>query len=294
MAEDMGSTVPRRQLGRVLRQLRTEARMTLDGVAEELECSRQKLWRIETGIGPVRAVDVKGLCDLYGVRPELREALIGLAGETRARGWWHAYGDTIPEWFQLYVGLENAASRLRFFKNTLVPGILQSRDYAHGVYQVDQPNMSEEDRQRAVEIRLRRQSLLSRRLPKAPETQVILCESVLLRPVGTNAAMAEQLHHLLATSELPNVSVRVVPLAAGPHHGAVGGEFVLLDFPPGSRATPEPPIVYCESWTGALYLDRPEEYAAYEKVWSSLTALALDEGQSRQLIHKIIGEVHRG
>ncbi|MBO4204830.1 helix-turn-helix domain-containing protein [Micromonospora echinofusca] len=294
MADDAGSTVPRRQLGRMLRQLRAEARMTLDGVAEELECSRQKLWRIETGIGPVRAVDVKGLCDLYGVRPELREALIALAGETRARGWWHAYGDTIPEWFQLYVGLENAAAHLRFFKNTLVPGIFQSRDYAHGVYQVDQPDMSEEDRQRAVEIRLRRQSLLSRRLPRAPETQVILCESVLLRPVGDQATMTGQLRRLLADSELPNVSIRVLPLAAGPHHGTVAGEFVMLEFPTGNRTTSEPPIVYSESVTGALYLDRPAEFATYENVWASLTALALDEGQSRQLINKIIGEVHHG
>ena len=156
--EDMGSTVPRRQLGRMLRQLRTEAGVTLDGVAEALECSRQKVWRIESGLGSVRSLDVKAMCQLYDVTPELVAALVGLAGETKAKGWWHAYGDAIPEWFELYVGLEAAASRLRFFKDTLVPGLLQSRDYALGMYRIDQPEMSEEDRERAVEVRLQRQS----------------------------------------------------------------------------------------------------------------------------------------
>jgi hypothetical protein len=90
------------------------------------------------------------------------------------------------------------------------------------------------------------------------------------------------------------VSIRVVPLAAGPHQGSVAGSFVMLDFPPGNQTTPEPPVVYCESWTGALYLDRAEEIAAYEKIWTSLDAVTLDEGQSRHLIGKIIGEVHHG
>lgn len=181
-----------------------------------------------------------------------------------------------------------------FFKNSLVPGILQSRDYARGIYRIDQPDMSEDDRERAVELRLQRQSLLTRRLPKAPQVQVVLCESVLLRPVSDSATMAGQLRHLLTTTSMPNISVRVLPLIAGPHHGTVAGEFVLLDFPPGNRSTPEPPVVYSEAITGALYLDRPNEFATYEKVWSSLLSLALDEGQSFQLINKIIGEVHHG
>ncbi|GIJ40413.1 helix-turn-helix domain-containing protein [Micromonospora andamanensis] len=294
MADDMGSTVPRRQLGRALRDLRTEAGVTLDAAAEALECSRQKVWRIESGLGSVRGVDVRAMCELYAARGELTRALTALAGETKAKGWWHAYGDAIPDWFELYVGLESAASRLRFYKNSLVPGIFQTRDYARGIYRIDQPDMTDDDRERAVDLRLQRQSLLTRRLPKAPQVQVVLCESVLLRPVSTPAVTAQQLKHLHEIGRLPNVSIRFLPLTAGPHHGAVGGEFVMLDFPLGNRSTPEPSVVYCESWTGALYLDRPAEFAAYEKVWSSLLRLALDEEQSRQLIDKIIGEVHHG
>ncbi|GLY24538.1 helix-turn-helix transcriptional regulator [Micromonospora sp. NBRC 101691] len=294
MAEDMGSTVPRRQLGRALRQLRTEAGVTLDAAAEALECSRQKVWRVESGLGSVRSVDVRAMCQLYDANPELTGALAALASETKAKGWWHAYGDAVPDWFELYVGLESAASRLRFYKNTLVPGLLQTRRYALGVYQVDQPEMTDEDRELAVELRLQRQSLLTRRLPRAPRVQVTLCESVLLRPIADAAVMTEQLRHLLEVTDLPNVSIRILPLAAGPHLGAVGGEFVMLEFPPGNRSTPEPPVVYCESWTGALYLDRPAEFAAYEKVWSSLGRLAFDEGQSKNVITKILGEIHHG
>ncbi len=109
MAEDMGSTVPRRQLGRTLRDLRTEAGITLDAAAEALECSRQKVWRIESGLGSVRGVDVRAMCELYGARGDLTRALMAVAAETKAKGWWHAYGDAIPDWFELYVGLESAA-----------------------------------------------------------------------------------------------------------------------------------------------------------------------------------------
>ena len=135
----MGSTVPRRQLGRALRDLRTEARMTLDGAAEALQCSRQKMWRIETGLGPVRGVDVEAMCELYGATPELTSALIALAGETKAKGWWHSYGDAIPEWFELYVGLESAASQLRCYDDTSGPGCFRRRGYARGVYRIASP-----------------------------------------------------------------------------------------------------------------------------------------------------------
>ncbi|MGS2617516.1 helix-turn-helix domain-containing protein [Micromonospora sp. LZ34] len=293
MADDMGSTVPRRQLGRALRELRTEARMTLDGAAEALQCSRQKMWRIESGLGPVRSIDVKAMCELYGATPELTGALIGLASETKAKGWWHAYGLAIPDWFEMYVGLESAASRLRGYDESLVPGLLQVPAYTRGVYQ-NRLDMSEEEFEQVLEVRRQRQGLLTRKLPKAPRLESVLSEAVLLRRVGGRAAMAAQLDHLLDIAGLPNVSIRVLPLAAGAQYGALAGTFMMLDFPPGNRTTPEPSVVYCESLTGALYLDRAEELGTYERVWSSLDALALDEGESRQLINKIIGEVHHG
>ena len=141
------------------------------------------------------------------------------------------------------------------------------------MYRIDQPEMSDEGRERAVEVRLQRQSLLTRRLPPAPNVDIVLSEAVLLQPVCDRFVMVGQLRHLTEVADLPNVSVRVLPLAAGPHHGTVAGGFVLLDFPSGNRNTPEPSIVYSESLTGALYLDRAAEYAAYEKVWASLSPM---------------------
>ncbi|MGN9806449.1 helix-turn-helix domain-containing protein [Micromonospora sp. L32] len=291
MTEDVGSTVPRRQLGRLLRQFRTEAGVTLDAAAEALEYSRQKIWRIESGLGPVRVLDVKAMCELYHVSPEMTEAMRGLAAETKSKGWWHAYGDAVPSWFELYVGLESAASRLRGYDESLIPGILQTKEYAHSLYRLGR-TLSDEERERAVQVRLQRQALLMRRLPAAPRLESVLSEAVLRRIVGSPAVMTAQLDHLLKLSDLPNVSVKVLPLAAGPQPGAVAGTFMILDFPPtkGGRAAPEPSVVYSESLTGALYLDKPDELAAYERVWKGLDALALGEAESKDMIKRITGE----
>ncbi|MFJ5544996.1 helix-turn-helix domain-containing protein [Micromonospora chalcea] len=292
MAEDIGSTVPRRQLGRLLRQFRNEAGVTLDAAAEALEYSRQKIWRIECGLGSVRVLDVKAMCELYGVSAEMTEAMRGLAAETKSKGWWHAYGDAVPSWFELYVGLESAASCLRGYDETLIPGILQTKKYAQALYRLG-GTLGDEERERAVQVRLQRQALLVRRLPAAPRLNSVLSESVLRRIVGGRAVMTAQLDHLQKLSELPNVTVRVLPLEVGPQPGAVAGTFMILDFPAtkGGRATPEPSIVYSESLTGALYLDKPEELAAYERVWKGLEELALDEAESKDMIKRLAGEM---
>ncbi|WP_442931211.1 helix-turn-helix domain-containing protein [Micromonospora sp. NBC_00389] len=292
MAEDIGSTVPRRQLGRLLRQYRNEAGVTLDAAAEALEYSRQKIWRIECGTGSVRVLDVKAMCDLYGVSPEMTEAMRGLAVETKSKGWWHAYGDAVPSWFELYVGLESAASRLRGYDESLIPGILQTRAYADALFRLGRM-LSDDEREQAVEVRLQRQALLTRRLPAAPRLEAVLSEAVLRRTVGGQTTMAAQLDHVLKLAELPTVSVRVLPLAAGPQPGAVAGTFMILDFPPGNggRAVPEPSVVYSESLTGALYLDKPDELAAYERVWRGLDSLSLHEAESKDMIKRITGEI---
>ncbi|MEV6705705.1 helix-turn-helix domain-containing protein [Micromonospora wenchangensis] len=293
MVEATGSSVPRRHLGRVLRELRIEACMTLDAAAEALECSRHKMWRIESGLGMVRAVDVRAMCELYGARRALTAALVALAGETRGRGWWHAYGDPVPEWFDLYGGLESAASRLREHAGALVPALLQTPAYAAATCP-HRPGATGEEREQPVEARLRRQDLLRRRLPRPPRYEVLLAEAVLLRQVGGAAVTAGQLRHLAEASLLPQVSIRVLPLAAGAHDAALTGSFVLLEFPLGLRADPDPPVVYQESLTGALYLDRPAEWAAYEQVWAGLDGVALDEEESRRLILTIGEELHPG
>ncbi|WBB81008.1 helix-turn-helix transcriptional regulator [Micromonospora sp. WMMD882] len=293
MTEGGASTVPRRQLGRMLRELRLAAGVTLDAAAVALECSRQKVWRIETGAGTVRGVDVRGMCELYGVAADLTALLVVLAGETRARGWWHSYAE-VPAWLGLHAGLEATALRLREYADALVPALLRTPGYARALHEPD-PEATDDDRERLEGAWRERQNVLRRRLPPPPRLAVVLAEAALLRVTGDRATMAAQLQRLRQVTALPNVSIRVLPLAAGLSAGAVAGSFTLLDFAPdGNRAVPEPPVVYQESLTGALYLDRPAELAAFERAWAKLAASTLDPDQSRRLIGKIAEQVHHG
>lgn len=292
MAIDAGSTVPRRQLGRYLRQLREEARITVKLASEELEWSAPKIWRIEGGATSMRALDVEAMCRLYGAEGGITEALMGLAKETRAKGWWHSYGDAIPAWFELYVGLESAASRLRQYEPELIPGLLQTEAYAREVFGLGHPDISQSEIEQAVAARMERQELLTRARPTAPQLEVIVNETALRRPLTDRSAMAAQLHHLLHIASLPNVSIRVLPLRAGLHRAVmIGGSFVILDFPDTGRvAGAEPTTVYNEKLTGALYLDKPHEVDAHKAVWAELASKTLDEGRSQKAISAIAKE----
>jgi transcriptional regulator with XRE-family HTH domain len=291
---DPGSTVPRRQLGRYLRQLREESGITVKAAADILECSFQKVWRIEKGAVPVRGPDVKLLCQAYKATPEMTEALAGLARETKAKGWWQSYGDAVPDWFELYVGLEGAASRIRKFEPSVVPGLLQARAYMESVILADQPDMADEDVQRRIAIRTERQGLLSRHFPPPPRLEVIVDEAALRRSPDVPGAMAQQLWHLLKANELPHMSVRVLPLSVGPHRASLSGAFTILEFPSSEAARGEPPTIYSESLTGALYLDKPKEIERYEEVWSALAERALSEEESDKMITATIGELNNG
>lgn len=167
--ERANSTVPRRQLGRFLRQQRETAGKTIKVVAEYMECSVQKLWRIEKGAVPVRGPEVKLLCDFYGADAEVTEALVSLAKETKARGWWQSYNDVVmPEWFELYVGLEGTASRIRTFEPLVVPGLLQATAYMEAVMRADTPHFTDDEVQAGIRIKQERQGLLSRHFPPPP------------------------------------------------------------------------------------------------------------------------------
>ncbi|MDG4833729.1 helix-turn-helix transcriptional regulator [Solwaraspora sp. WMMD1047] len=291
--ETQGSTVPRRQLGRLLTQLREDAAVTLEAMAQTLDCSRQKLWRIEKGLVPVRQVDARVMCDRYRASPETTGIVLGLAKESKAKGWWHSYGDAVPSWFSLYVGLESTASELRHYNSELIPGLLQTREYTTEMIRRKSPGLPEADREKLVAVRLHRQDILVRRLPAAPLLKFVLSEAVLRRPIPSRLEMADQLRHLIAVAALPNVSIRILPFSAGPPLAADSGTFVILDFPPafGRRVT-EPTTVYIENITGALYLDKQAEVAAYAHVWSDLEARALDERESIELITAILGECY--
>ncbi|MEV4350582.1 helix-turn-helix transcriptional regulator [Actinoplanes sp. NPDC049596] len=286
---ETGSTVPRRQVGRLLKQLREQAGVSLMGAAEELEFSRARMYRIEKGEVAVRKHDVIAMCSVYRATSRMTEVLIGLAHESKAKGWWHAYGDVVPAWFELYVGMEQAAARLRSFAPSVIPGLLQTAEYADWIFRKwigdDEPAV-----QNAVAMRLERQSLLTRTHPGAPQLEVFIDEGVLRRTIPDTLGMQRQLAHLVNVSTRSNVGVRVIPFAAGPHKAASSGQFTILEFPAVGTASPEPTTIYCENLTGALYLDKLAEVETYESIWGELEAVALSQADSDDLIATIIKE----
>jgi transcriptional regulator with XRE-family HTH domain len=286
---DAGSTVPRRQLGRYLKQLRDQAGTTLRAAAESLEWSRARMYRIEAGQVSLRSHDVLAMCALYSAPTDLAEVLVGLAKESKSKGWWHAYGAVVPAWFELYVGLEAAADRLREFESNVLPGLLQTQEYAEAVIRTRR-GLSESEVAQEVAVRMERTRLLQRVRPMAPVLDVILDEGALRRTVADRAAMQRQLAHLVNMSVRPGVSVRVLPLRVGPHLAVSTGSFVILDFPGLNGREPEPTTVYSENLTGALYLDKPAEVEVYVDVWDELGRLALDQRESDDLIATIIKE----
>ncbi|HET9972723.1 MAG TPA: helix-turn-helix transcriptional regulator [Streptosporangiaceae bacterium] len=291
MAETQaGSTVPRRQLGRYLRDLRVAAGLTARAAARELERSEPTLWRIENGHTATRSLDVEQMCRLYGADQDLTKALMALAKETRARGWWQAYGDVVPDWLDLYIGLEAAATRLDWYETELVPGVFQTEDYARALIQLDNADKSAEEIARRHQLRMGRQAILRRPIDP-PLLRVALRESVLRAPVGGREVMAAQLGKLAEASGLPNVSIRVVPFGAGLHFGILSGAFEILRFPVnGSGEDTEPPTVYAELFTGALFLDKPHEIAHYDQAFGAIWEAALDEEASRERLHNAAEE----
>ncbi|AUH43267.1 helix-turn-helix domain-containing protein [Streptomyces sp. CMB-StM0423] len=284
-----GSTVPRRQLGRYLRDLRNQARLTVRSAAHQLEWSEAKMWRIETGQSSLRSFDVETMCKVYGAPADITEALMGLAKETKAKGWWHAYGDVIPEGFDVYIGLEEAASSLASYQNDLVPGLLQTEGYARAVFRRHNPDETEEDVERRVRLRVERQTLLTR-VSDPSSLRLVLNEAVLRRPVGGKDVMAGQLAHLVEVAERPNIEIRVASFAAGLHLGMLSGSFIVLRFPTnGDGAETEPPTVYVDGYTGSLYLDKPNEVQSYETAFGDIWESSLGEEASRRLIADTAG-----
>lgn len=294
MPEEMtGSTVPRRQLGRNLRELRTESGLTVRSAAQLLEWSETKIWRVETGQSSLRSHDVATMCRIYGARPDLAEALMGLAKETKARGWWHAYGDVVPEYFDVYIGLEGAAREIATYQAELVPGLLQTEDCARALIKIDNPGVDDQEIDKRVHVRMARQSAV-RRTTDPLQLHVILNESIIRRPLASRILWAAQLDHLAQTAELPNVSLRVVPFTSGFHFGVLSGPFVILRFPAnGDGRDSEPPTVYADGFTGALYLDKPHEIDRYTQAFNNIRHVSCDEAASRNLIHQAAEELRQ-
>lgn len=278
MPQGGSPTVRRRELGAALRRYRMAAGLSTKDVTERLLLPVGKLSRIEGGQRSATRRDVRDLCDLYGITDEtVRDHLMTLARESRQPGWWSQY-DLDPE-YQTLVGLEAEATAISEYQSSTVPGLLQTREYAQAMLSVWRPDHTAEQREKAVASRLERQRLLTR--DKPPRFRVVLDEAVLRRKVGGAAVMRGQLRLIAEMSELPSVTIQLLPFEAGAHAG-MDSIFILLDF-----AKLIPSIVYVDGLIGQVYIERPEDVARYREVFANLSALALDPAESRELINSV-------
>jgi transcriptional regulator with XRE-family HTH domain len=278
LAIGSGPTVRRRQLMAELKRLREAAKLTQEDVAERLDWHPTKVMRIETGRTSPHPNDVRLLLDLYGVTDrDQASALVKLAKDAKQRGWWYSYRDVLLNRYEFFIGLEWEASSIRDFELAMIPGLLQTEDYARALITSGPLRLDRDDVQRRVEVRMTRQRALARQ--NGPRLWAILDEAAIRRVVGGAAVMRAQLDHLAEANEQDNITVQVVPYGAGAHPGQLG-PFIILEF-----AQPaEPAVVYMETVGGNLYVDKTEEVRLYTAAFERLHAAALSPSETTAML----------
>lgn len=290
---ESGSTLPRRQMARILSRLHDRSGLTVKAVSEELELSYQVVWRMLTA-RPCRIKNwhIDKLCEIYSAPDDLAPKLKMLLQESKAKGWWLAFGDAIPGNFDIYIDLEAAATGLRVYELARIPGLVQTQEYARAMIRSD-PKLADDEIERRVQLRMQRQTVLDKQ--PSVTCSILLDETIARRIVDSPAVMAAQLRHLAEIGNRPNISIRVVPLTAGAYRGIDVGSFRVLEFA-GTKhqAEPEPPVVYIEASLGSdLYIDEPGEVQQYHEALADSERSALDEKKSRRLILEIAKELTR-
>ncbi|KOU63400.1 XRE family transcriptional regulator [Streptomyces sp. MMG1533] len=279
-----GPAVRRRKLGAELRALRAGAGLTSGEAARQVGWHQSKVSRIETGASGVKPADVRILLDAYGVHDsQLRELLLMLAGSDEGGGrhhWWQAYRGVLPPTYRDFISLESQASAMRTLETSVVPGLLQTPEYARAVTKAAVDGLDDERLDTLVEVRLARQDVLRSHPPLG--LSAVLDEAVLRREVGGPDIMARQLARLVEAARLPQVRLQVLPFAAGAHIG-VTGPFVIFSF---SR-TSDLDVVVLDHLTSSLYLERKEDLQAYTEAFNALQFHALSPEDSLDYIAAI-------
>jgi hypothetical protein len=275
-------------LGTQLRRLREAKGVTREDAGWEIRGSESKISRMELGRVGFKERDVADLLTLYGVKNEVeRSALIALARQANNPGWWHRYSDVLPSWFQSYLGLESSASVIRTYEVQFVPGLLQTRDYAHAVIMLGHRRAPADEVERRVGVRMTRQEVLDR--PDPPQLWVVVDEAVLRRPIGGPIVMRGQITSLIEATKLPNVRLQVIPFHAG-GHAAAGGAFTLLRF-----ADQElPDVVYMEQLTSSLYLDKREDVDNYAAAMERLCIEAEPPARTAEILDEALRHLGPG
>jgi transcriptional regulator with XRE-family HTH domain len=268
-----------------LKRLRERAGLTQDSVAETLDWHPTKLMRVETGRSSPHPNDVRLMLAVYGVTDRERiSALVRLARDARQRSWWYPYRDILLNRHDFFIGLEAEASSIRWFELAIVPGLLQTEDYARAAIRSGPQQLCADGVKRRVEVRMARQQRLSG--DGRPQLSVVLDESVIRRTVGGPSVMRAQLERLVATGDQPKTTIQVVPYGAGPHPG-LAGPFLLLGF----AGQAEPDVAYLETAGGNLYLERQEEAQLYATAFDRLRAIALSPPETRAMLRAAAGDL---
>ena len=280
-----GPTVLRILLGSQLRRLREAKGITREDAGYTIRASGSKISRMELGRVGFKERDVVDLLEMYGVADEVeRDALVALAKQANTPGWWHKYSDVLPDWFQVYVGLEEAALLIRLYEVQFVPGLLQTADYARAVVALGQTGATEEEVERRVSLRVARQELLTK--AGAPRLWAVVDEAALRRPIGGREVMRSQLERLIVATKEPNITLQVMPFSSG-GHAAEGGAFTIMRFP----EVDLPDVVYLEQLTSALYLDKREDVERYSEVMERLSVESEPPERTADLLRDMLGDL---
>jgi len=280
-----GPTVLRILLGAQLRRLRESVGITREDAGYHIRASGSKISRMELGRVSFKERDVADLLEFYGVTDATeRDSLIQLTKEANATPWWQKYQDVVPDWFGVYVGLEEAAQLIRSYEVQFVPGLLQTEEYARAVVMQGAPDIEPNEAERRVAVRMGRQQLLTRSNP--PRLWAVVDEAALRRPMGGRDVHAAQIERLLDAVGEPNITLQVMPFRYG-GHGAEGGAFTIMRFPEADL----PDMVYMEYLTGALYLDKPDEVERYAAVMERLSVAGTSPERTREMLTTVLKEI---
>jgi hypothetical protein len=272
-------------LGAQLRRLREAAGISREDAGYHIRASGSKISRMELGRVSFKERDVIDLLELYGITDHSeRDKMMQLTHEANAPAWWQKYQDVVPDWFAVYVGLEEAAQLIRVYEVQFVPGLLQTEEYARAVVQQGAPGLDPAEVERRVAVRMGRQQLLGKDSP--PRLWAIVDEAALRRPMGGREVLVAQIERLMDAVSEPYITLQVMPFRYG-GHAAEGGAFTIMRFPEADL----PDMVYMEYLTGALYLDKPDEVERYAAVMERLSVAGTAPDRTREILAGMLKEI---
>lgn len=284
--KDWSPTLLKRVIGLQLRQLRKEAGLSQQPPADRLQRTTQHISNIENALTLPTAADLEDLLILYGHPERVEDARVLLQGARKAKNWWEPLQGSVPKWFNMYLALESGAAQLDSFDSYIVPGLLQTADYAAAIYHAD-PDLTDEEISNRVEVRLGRKRILDRTDDEPARIWSVLDESVLYRRRGTQEVMRAQLRHLREMAERPRVDIQVIPLDGVVHIAQHGTPFTVIQFAADMALGP---VIYVELLGDSLYREEPADITRYQLAMNRLRIAAASPDRSLKMIDKAIKE----